>query len=501
MTFNPFAGLAKPREVFAWGLYDLANQSFTLIIITLLFSLYVQQVVTPRPVLTDAEVALIDAVESGETAATPEYDALCVQIETADNQGRWNWSLMHGGSLLIVVVLSPLAGAIGDARGWRKQFLMGAGVGCALLTCGLGFVGPEMVLLAALIYIPANVCYQVGENFLASFLPDVSTPQTLGRVSATGWTMGYIGALILLVFSLAFMLAFGWDDPAEWRPFFVLSGLWFLLGIIPTQLVLKSDDPLPNAKSAGLIDQSFGRLFETARHAGEYREVVKFLTAFLVYGFGVQVIVGFASIIARGFGFADTDLVIFVAQITIMAGLAAALTARFQDRYGARATVLFYLVVWLASSAALVAIKLIWPTGGPQWPLWVVGNGLGVGLGGIGTASRSLLAKFAPHHRRAEFFGLWGMTYKLAAAVGVLSFGAVSRVFGEVASLVLLTSFFAVGFVLMLRVNEVAGMCAARRVERREHSVDRRSAVLASGDVHPGDAATGAGLPTDAESI
>jgi UMF1 family MFS transporter len=114
----------------------------------------------------------------------------------------------------------------------------------------------------------------------------------------------------------------------------------------------------------------------------------------------------------------------------------------------------------------LVVIKLVWPGGGPQWPLWVVGNGLGVGLGGIGTASRTLLARFTPKDRRAEFFGLWGMTYKLAAAVGVLSFGAVARVFGELASLVLLAAFFGVGLVLMLRVNEVSGLRAAMRADR-----------------------------------
>jgi len=481
--------------VFAWGLYDLANQSFTLLIITLLFSLYVQQVVTPRPELTPAQAEAIALIEAGDAVPSAEIQPVIAALDAADQQGKWNWSLMHGASLLIVVVASPIVGALGDARGCRKQLLMGTGVACALLTCGLGLVGPGMVLLAALIYIPANVCYQVGENFLASFLPDVSTPQTLGRVSATGWTMGYIGALLLLLFSLAFMLVLGWKEPANWRPFFIFAGLWFLLGIIPTQLVLKNDDPLPEARDQSLVAQSFGRLIETAKQAGTYKEVVKFLTAFLVYGFGVQVIVGFASIIAGGFGFADTDLVIFVAQITVMAGIAAALTARFQDRYGAKATVLFYLVIWLASSLALVATKAIWPNGGPQWPLWVIGNGLGIGLGGIGTASRSLLAKFAPHHRRAEFFGLWGMTYKLAAALGVLSFGTVARIFGELASLGLLASFFVFGIILMLRVNEVAGMCAARRFERREGGSPRRGAALASGDVSPGDAATGAGLP------
>src|SRR5690606_37817581 len=140
---NPFRGLPNPREVWAWGRYDLANQSFTLLIITLLFSRYMESVVV---------------------APGPDGDA---------GPGKFAWALTHGGSLVLVVLVSPRAGAIGDIRGWRKHILIATGVLCACLTCSLGFIGPDMVLLAALIYIPANLCYQTGENFLASFLPEV----------------------------------------------------------------------------------------------------------------------------------------------------------------------------------------------------------------------------------------------------------------------------------------------------------------------------------------
>jgi len=157
---------------------------------------------------------------------------------------------------------------------------------------------------------------------------------------------------------------------------------------------------------------------------------------------------------------------VLVTRITRGAGVAAAITSTFQDRIGGRATVLAYLGVWIASAAGLLLIKLIWPSGGPQWPVWVIGNGLGFALGGVGTASRALVARFTPRHRTAEFFGLWGMTYKFAGAVGVLSFGAVARVFGDAASLGLLLSFFVAGALLVARVDETAGMLAARRAER-----------------------------------
>jgi UMF1 family MFS transporter len=192
----------------------------------------------------------------------------------------------------------------------------------------------------------------------------------------------------------------------------------------------------------------------------------RFLVAFLVYGFGVQTFIAFAAIIAGDFGFSDVLLVAFTAQLTITAGIAAVVTSTFQDRVGAKVTVLVYLGVWVASCLAMVAMSIIWPHGGPQWPVWLVGNGLGFGLGGIGTASRSMVGRLTPSHRTAEFFGLWGMVYKFAGAIGVLGFGAVARYAGETASLLLLAGFFAGGLLLVLRVGETKGVRQARKAER-----------------------------------
>lgn len=473
VKLNPFHGLPNQREVISWGLFDLANQSFTLLIITLLFSLYVRGVVTVQPTLAPDVAQQVAAVEAGEAEATPELTQVkadhAAAVIAAERRGSWHWSLLHGSSLLLVVVLSPVVGALADARGLRKQFLIGTGVCCALLTCSLGLVGPGMLLIAALLYIPANLCYQIGENFLASFLPSISTPRNIGRISATGWTMGYVGALLLLICCIAMMLGFNLKTPDQWRPLFVFAGVWFFVGIIPAALFLRDDTPDPAAAGRPLLREALGRVATTLRHAGQYRQLAVFLFAFLVFAFGVQTIIGFASIIAASFGFEQTHLILFVAQLTVVAGLAAALTSRFQDRIGAKNTALAYLVVWIASCAGLIAIRHIWPASGPpgpQWPVWVVGNGLGLGLGGIGTASRSLVGRFTPRHRAAEFFGLWGMVYKLAGAIGVLSFGAVAALFGQLASLYLLLAFFVVGGLLVLPVRETAGVRAAARAER-----------------------------------
>ncbi len=439
-TPNPFRGLDNPREVWAWGMYDFANQSFTLLIITLLFSLYFKEVVVAEPL-----------VASG------------VAESTARARGDLAWALTHSGSMLLVVILSPLLGALADARQWRKELLILTGISCVVLTCSLGLVGPGWILLGVLLYIPANVSYQIGENFLASFLPDVSTPRNIGRVSAIGWTMGYVGALALLILVLGSMLLFGMKAKADWRPFFVFAGLWFALGMVPAALFVR-EKKRESARCENPFRASVRRLRETLRHASRHRQLIRFLTAFFIYGLGVHVIISFASIIATDFGMNETQLAIFTLQLTLTAGIAAATTSFFQDRIGARSTVLLYLCIWIASASAMLVLTLI--PSKPQWLFWVIGNGIGLGLGGIGTSSRSMVGRFTPRHRSAEFFGLWGLTYKLAAAVGVLSFGVVKSALGNTGAMILLSSFFVIGCVLMLRVNELAGVREARRAER-----------------------------------
>ncbi|MFG0314751.1 MAG: MFS transporter, partial [Phycisphaerales bacterium] len=125
-----------------------------------------------------------------------------------------------------------------------------------------------------------------------------------------------------------------------------------------------------------------------------------------------------------------------------------------------------FLVVWIVSATGLFLVKFSYSESPPQWMFWAIGNGIGIGLGGIGTASRTIVGMFAPRHRTAEFFGLWGMTYKLAGAIGVLAFGQIKAWVGDLWAMGLLICFFAAGLLLFLRVDVISGIRAARRGER-----------------------------------
>lgn len=414
-------------------MFDLANQSFTLLVVTMFFSVYTQQVV----------------------AATPQ-------------EGDRLWGAMFSGSMLAVVALSPFVGAIADARAWKKELLIGTGLLCAALTCLLGLVSPGAALLAVLLFVPANICFNLGENLLASFLPEISSRETMGRVSATGWSMGYLGALLLLLVSAGAIVAFGWSDPSQWRPLFAFSGLWFLAAMVPTVLFLRERRPArPGVGVVQAAREAVSRVRTTLRHASRFRELAKFFASFFVYSAGTYTVIAFASIITKDtFGFGTVKLVIFILQLTVSAGVASVATGFVQDRLGHRRTVFAFLAIWVVSTGGLATMALMTPP--PEWLFWVLANGVGFGLGGIGTASRTLVACFTPRHRTAEFFGLYGMVYKLSGVAGPFVFGFIKAQLGDAAALYVLAGFFFVGAALLMSVSERAGMAQADAAEEDE---------------------------------
>lgn len=432
LRLNPLRGLDRPREVWAWGMYDLANQSFTLLIITLLFPIYFKEHLAPSEAVGDSV-----------------------------------WSALGSTSLLVVVVLSPIIGALADARRLRKELLIATGLGSASLTACLAIppLAQHPMVLPAACFFLANIFFQLGENLLASFLSDIASPRNVGRVSATGWAMGYAGALVLLLLTAGAITRFSWTV-ADWPPLFVFAGLWFALGIIPAALILRERRRRLDAISTrSAIHESFARLAQTARDAARYRQLARFLIAYFVFWMGVQTIIYFAGILASDFGFTQTKLVLFMLQLTLTAGIAAVLTGVYQDRLGGLRTISIFLGLWILTACAMLALTLL--PRPPEAMFWIIGNAVGLAIGGIGTASRALVARFTPEHKSAEFFGFWGTTGKLAGVVGVLTFGQTKAWIGAPAAMLVLLAFFVIGLLLLLRVSEFSGLRVARRAGRR----------------------------------
>lgn len=432
----PLRALPRQGQLWSWISFDVANQSFTLIVNTLLFSVFFQQVVVCDPARDDLL-----------------------------------WTLVYGASMLLVVIASPIAGAIADERAWKKPALLLTGFLCAAFTCALALIGPGQFWLAVLLYIPANFMFSIGENFLASFLPELSPREELGRVSGFSWACAYFAALLLLGLTAGGMLAFGWKSPDSWRPIFVFAGVWFFAFALPTLLFLH-ERPAPTGKPrTPLLTAGFRRLADSLGHIRRFRDIALLFLASLFYGTGMSVIIMFASILAKEFGFNDVQLVLFIAVITVSGILGTLLPTFWQDRLGHKRTTLLLLGIWIFTTAGFAVFAWLRghsadPAGYPTWPLWLVGNLIGFGLGSLGSANRAFVGFLTPASRSAEFFGLWGLVFKLAAVL-TIPFGFAKDAWGTPAALLVLLGFLVVGGSITLFIDENRGLAAARTEDER----------------------------------
>lgn len=432
----PLSGFPQQRQLWSWISFDVANQSFTLLVNTLLFSIFFSQVVVRNDAIDDRM-----------------------------------WALTYGASMLLTALLSPLAGAVADDRAWKKPMLIGSGLLCGLFTCALALIQPGQMWLAVLLYIPANFLFSIGENFLASFLPGLAKQDQMGRVSGFSWACAYSAALVLLVLTAAAMLACGLKETESWRPFFVFAGLWFVAFTVPTALWLKEPHPEAAPRAGrGVLRTGFVRLAASIRETGKRRDLAILLGASLFFGTGMNVVVFFASKLAGEYGFSQVDLVVFVGVITVSGIIGTVLPTLLQDRIGHRRTTILLLVLWIATTAAFAAYAWLHDAHAasgaagdyPRWPLWLIGNLLGFGLGSLGSANRAFVGFLAPPDREAETFGMWGLVWKLSAIM-TYPFAWVKDTVGTPQALVLLGGFLVVGLALVLAIDEKRGATAAGR--------------------------------------
>jgi UMF1 family MFS transporter len=414
---------------FSWALYDWASSAFSAVIITFVYATYFTK-----------------GIARDEVAGTAE----------------WGWAMSASG--VAIALISPVLGAIADAGGRRKPWLLAftvfAVIGCWLLWYGRP--APEVALMILVVAALTNLAFEVAGVFYNAMLPEIVSRDYIGRLSGWAWGLGYAGGLVCLILVLyGFVEAepppFGLDQSQaeDVRASGPLVGLWLAVFSLPLFL-FTPDRPSQRLPAGEAVRRGLGQLRQTFADLGRYREIARFLIARMIYTDGLNTLFAFGGIYAAGtFGMAMAEVIKFGILLNVTAGVGALAFGWVDDWLGAKRTILIALLGLLGCGTAAVLVT-------SPVHFWIAGGLLGIFVGPAQAASRSLMARMAPPKVRTEMFGLYALTGKITAYIGPFLLGTVTYWTGsQRLGIATILAFFVVGGLLLWPLREEEAGAAA----------------------------------------
>ncbi|MFF4754233.1 MFS transporter [Streptomyces sp. NPDC002514] len=351
-------------------------------------------------------------------------------------------------SVILAVVVMPLAGGLADRTGRKKHLLAAAAYTGAAATTAMFFLDGDRYLLGGLLLIVANAAQSVAMMLYNSYLPQIAGPEERDAVSSRGWAFGYAAGALVLVVDLVLYSAhdsFGLSEAAAVRICLASAGLWWgAFTLVPLRRLRDRRSTVAAVTAPGLR-----QLAATVRDMRRHPLTLAFLLAYLVYNDGIQTVISQASVYgSEELGLGQSTLIVAVLLVQVLAVAGALAMGRLARRYGAQRTILGSLVAWTLTLAAGYFL----PAGAPVW-FFVLAAGIGLVLGGSQALSRSLFSHLVPPGKEAEYFAAYEVSDRGMSWLGPLLFGLTYQLTGSYRSAIIsLVAFFVIGFALLARV-------------------------------------------------
>lgn len=415
-----------PKVINAWCSYDWANSVYNLIITSAIFPFY----------YTD--------VTKGERG-----DGMISFLGyTLPNSALYGYAISF--SFLVIVALSPVLSGIADYGGTKKRFMRFFTFLGAFSCIGLyGFEGPNLYwgLGCAVM---ASVGYAGSLVFYNAFLHEIASSEQVDRVSARGFSMGYLGSVILLIVCLMMIIPAEDADKTEiTRRTFIMVGIWWLAFSQIAFYYLK-DRPTGHRVSGRILAKGFDELGKVWRRIQAMHTLRWYLLAFFFYSMGVQAIMLLAPLFGtKELGMKADNLIITVLVIQLVAIAGAYLFAFISQKIGNFPAILTMLVIWLGICGAAYFVQ-------NHEQFYVVAGAVGLVMGGIQSLSRSTYSKLIPEDTAdtASFFSFYDVTEKLAIVIGTASYSLIEQVTSSMRdSAIGMMGYFVVGILLLLYTN------------------------------------------------
>ncbi|MGB1172009.1 MAG: MFS transporter [Flavobacteriaceae bacterium] len=431
----PVLQKGSKKLINAWAFYDWANSVYSLVISSAIFPIYYGLIFS-------------------ETNSIPFFGY--------EVKNTAMISFVTASAFLVVAFMSPLLSGIADYIGNKKRF-MKLFVYIGSVSClGLYWFEIETIYMGLLFYFLAMIGLWASLVFYNSYLPDIAFPYQHDRASARGFSMGYIGSVLLLLFNLTMVMKPQWygimgtELEASLKAMkysFVSVGIWWAGWSQISFYYL----PNGNSNSQKMTKDIFWNGFRELRSVWEELKsnfkLKRYLGAFFVYSMSLQTVL----LVAAYFGEEEiawgstsektTGLIISILLIQLVGILGAILTSRSSERFGNIPTLIVVNIIWAGLCVYAYYI---------QTPLqfYCIAGMVGMVMGGLQSLSRSTYSKYLPKTEdTTSYFSFYDVTEKIGIIIGMVLFGSLDQITGSMrTSILFFVLFFVLGAILLIRV-------------------------------------------------
>lgn len=427
------------KLIHAWAFYDWANSVYPLVISSAIFPIYYGALTILK---NDEGQVIKDTVDF--LGFSFNNDALISYVTAL--------------AFVVISVMSPLLGGIADYVGNKKKFMKFFNYLGAAACIGLFWFDLEQLWFGLLCYFFGLIGFWGSVVFYNSYLPDIAYRNQQDKASAKGFSLGYIGSVILLVICLVLIMfydTFGFQSEAlPTRLSFVFTGIWWIAFSQYTYAYLPKGNRKGQAKTKDIVWNGFRELKTTYIKIKSSFGFEPYLRAFFVYSMAVQTIMLIATYFGVGEiqwaeGEATTGLIVSILLIQLVAIAGANAASKLAGRYGNISVLIVINFIWIG--ICIFAFSISQPI-----EFYITAFFVGLVMGAIQSLSRSTYSKYIPEHETdtASFFSFYEVTEKVGIVIGMFLYGFIAQVTGSIRNAILfLILFFIGGIVLLFRLK------------------------------------------------
>ncbi|MFT5216367.1 MAG: UMF1 family MFS transporter [Glaciecola sp.] len=423
----------------AWAFYDWANSVYPLVITSAVF-----------PIFYGALTIIKDADTGKKISDT-------VTFLGSDFNNDSLISYITAISFLVVSIMSPILSGISDYVGNKESFMKFFCYLGSLSCIGLYWFSLDNLLFGLICYMLALIGFWGSLVFYNSYLPDIAYPEQQDKISAKGFSMGYIGSVVLLLVNLVMILKydlFGFEDAGQpTRIAFIMVGIWWMLFAQYTFRHLPTGTNEGHKVTRSVLMHGFNELKKIWKALKSNKVLRRYLSAFFVYSMAVQTIMIAATYFAveeLDWGTQDSTvgLIVSILLIQLVAVFGANYTAKLSGEIGNIKTLILILFAWILICA--YAFFVVSPM-----QFYITAGCVGLVMGGVQSLSRSTYSKLIPEKSEdsASYFSFYDVAEKIGIVIGMSMYGYVAEVTGSMRySILFFITFFIIGVILLYRI-------------------------------------------------